>query len=201
MEDILDDSRTQKSDKQERTEKKKKPIVNKSWVFKISVITFCISNVMGIVSSDIDKLNIFLAFLVLLLFISIGVVFDFIGIAIATADEKSFHSMAARKIPAGRKAVSLIKNAEKASSFCNDVIGDICGVISGATGAAIAVRLFSGATSTAHFVGNLLLTAAISTLTIGSKAALKGVGMRYSNDVVRVVAKILCFFEFNKKKK
>ena len=197
----MDDSRTRKNEKNDKNEKKKKTLVNTSWVLKISVITFCISLLMGIVSSDIDQLNIYVAFLVLFIFIALGVVFDFIGLAVATADEKSFHSMAARKIPAGKKAVSLIKNAEKVSSFCNDVIGDICGVISGSTGAAIAVRLFMGTSTVKGFIGNLILTATISTLTIGSKAALKGIGIRYSNDVVRIVAKILCFFDFGKKRK
>ena len=197
----MEDSRTRKSEKNERSDKKKKSAINKGWVLKVSLLTFCISLFLGILSSDIDKLNIYLAFLVLFLFISIGVIFDFIGISVATADEKAFHSMASRRIAAGKKAVSLIKNAEKVSSFCNDVIGDICGVISGATGAAIAVRLFMNSGTTAHFIGNLFLTAVISTLTIGSKAIFKGIGMRYSNNVVYVVAKILCFFDFSKKKK
>jgi len=197
----LDDSRTRKNEKTEKNDKKKKSVVDKVWVFKVSVISFFISLVMGVVSSDIDQLNIYLAFAVLIIFISIGVVFDFVGLSVATADEKTFHSMAARRIPAGKKAVSLIKNAEKVSSFCNDVIGDICGVISGATGAVIAVRLFTSPGSTANFVGNLILTALISTLTIGSKAALKGIGLRYSNDVVRIVAKFLCLFDFSAKRK
>ncbi|MBE6687891.1 MAG: hypothetical protein E7588_01285 [Ruminococcaceae bacterium] len=197
----MDDSRTRKNEKTEKNDKKKKSVVDKVWVFKVSVISFFISLVMGVVSSDIDQLNIYLAFAVLIIFISIGVVFDFVGLSVATADEKTFHSMAARRIPAGKKAVSLIKNAEKVSSFCNDVIGDICGVISGATGAVIAVRLFTSPGSTANFVGNLILTALISTLTIGSKAALKGIGLRYSNDVVRIVAKFLCLFDFSAKRK
>ena len=197
----MDDGRLRKNEKQEKGDKKKKTLVNKIWVLKISVIAFCISVVLGVISSYIDKLNICFAFAILIVFISFGVIFDFIGLAVATADEKTFHSMSARKIPAGKKAVSLIKNAEKVSSFCNDVIGDICGVISGATGAVIAVRLFTTSDNTLHFVGNLLLTAAISTFTIGSKAALKGIGIRYSNDVVRIVAGILCFFDFSSKRK
>ena len=197
----MDDSRTRKAEKQEKNDKKKKSVVDKAWVFKVSVISFVISLIMGIVSSDIEHLNIYLAFAVLIVFISIGVIFDFIGLSVATADEKTFHSMAARRIPAGKKAVNLIKNAEKVSSFCNDVIGDICGVISGATGAVIAVRLFVSVGSTANFIGNLVLTALISTLTIGSKAALKGIGIRYSNDVVRIVAKFLCLFDFSAKRK
>jgi len=208
MEEILDDGRLQKSIKDDKSQKqeknndkKKKSIVDYKWVVKISAIAFAISLVMGVISSDIDQLNIYVAFLVLFIFISIGVVFDFVGLAVATADVRSFHSMSAHKIPAGSKAVFLIKNAEKVSSFCNDVIGDICGVISGATGAAIVVRLFSESTGTLHFIGNLFFTACVSTLTIGSTAALKGIGIRYSNAVVLVVAKILCFFDFKKKGK
>ncbi|MBQ9940095.1 MAG: hypothetical protein IJO74_00950 [Clostridia bacterium] len=193
----MDDGRLQKNIKEEKNQKKKS-IVDKGWVIKISVISFTISVFMGIISSDIGQLNIYVAFLILMLFISIGVVFDFVGLAVATADEKSFHSMAARRLPAGRKAVFLIKNAEKVSSFCNDVIGDICGVISGATGAAIAVKLFTGG-GTVHFVGSLFLTAVISMLTIGMKASLKGLGIRYSDKVVLIVAKFLCLFDIKRK--
>jgi hypothetical protein len=52
--------------------------------------------------------------------------------------------MASRRMETGKKAVWLISNAEKVGSFCNDLVGDICGVMSGATGAAIAARLFDG---------------------------------------------------------
>ena len=56
---------------------------------------------------------------------------DMAGIAIATADEKTLNAMAARKIRGAKEAVRLIRSADRVGSFCNDVIGDIVGIISG----------------------------------------------------------------------
>ena len=40
-------------------------------------------------------------------------------------------------------AIELIKNKDKVSSLLNDVIGDICGVVSGSCGLAISITLAS----------------------------------------------------------
>ena len=82
--------------------------------------------------------------MVLFFFIALGIVFDMIGIAAASGTEREFHSMAAHKVRGAREAVWMLRNAEKVSSICNDVVGDICGIISGATGALIAANLAAG---------------------------------------------------------
>ena len=180
----------------EKRQKKKKKTVNLKWPLTVFALSAAISVVLGIVSSEvISGLKIGYAFAVLMLFISLGIIFDVIGLAVATASDKSFHSMAARRIPAGKKAVKLIKNADKVSSFCNDVIGDICGIISGATGATICITLFMNTSSAVSFWGNLGITAAITGLTVGGKALFKGLAIEYSEQVVLIVAKILCLFK------
>ena len=72
-----------------------------------------------------------MAFLILLVIVMVGIIFDIIGVAVTSADEKPFHSMAARKVPGSQEAIKLLRNAERVSSICNDVVGDICGVVSG----------------------------------------------------------------------
>jgi len=177
--------------------KKKKNIFDLRWIIKVFIISFVVSIVLALLSERvISSLSLFFAFLILIFFIVIGIVFDIIGIAVTTADEKPFHSMAARKIKAGKKAVALIKNAERVSSFCNDIIGDISGVISGATGATIAAKLFTG--NVYGFWGNLLFTAFISAFIVCGKASFKGIAIKYNNKFVYVVAKILCLFDFKK---
>ena len=69
------------------------------------------------------------AFIVLLLIVFLGILFDIIGVAVMSANEKPFHSMAAKKLPGAVEAMKLLRSAEKVSSFCNDVVGDICGVV------------------------------------------------------------------------
>ena len=83
------------------------------------------------------------AFLILLAIILIGIIFDIIGMAVATADEKPFHSMASRKVAGASDAIKLLRNAERVSSICNDVVGDICGVVSGSASATIAALIVS----------------------------------------------------------
>ena len=140
----------------------------------------------------LNDINIAAAFLILIFFIFVGVLFDIIGLAIATAEEKQFHSMAARKIQSAKYAIKLIRNAEKLSSFCNDVVGDIAGIMSGATGTAIVAVLFI--TERANIIGSFLITAGIAGVMVGSKAIGKSVALNQSNEIVNIVSKIIYFF-------
>ena len=128
----------------------------------------------------------------LIFFILVGVLFDIIGLAVAAAEEKQFHSMAARKIQSAKYAVKLIRNAEKVSSFCNDVIGDIAGIMSGATGTVIAAVLFFG--ENANIIGSFLITAGVAAITVGGKAFGKSVAINHSNYIVNIVSKVIYFF-------
>ena len=140
----------------------------------------------------LNDINIAAAFLILIFFIFVGVLFDIIGLAITVAEEKQFHSMAARKIQSAKYAVKLIRNAEKVSSFCNDVIADIAGIMSGATGTALVAVLFI--TERANIIGSFLITAGIAAVTVGSKAIGKSVALSQSNEIVNIVSKIIYFF-------
>ena len=77
----------------------------------------------------------------LAVFIGLGILFDIIGVAVTAADPRPFHSMAAHKEPGAKEALMLLRNAGRVSSVCNDVVGDICGIVSGTTTAVIVVRL------------------------------------------------------------
>ncbi len=70
-----------------------------------------------------------------------NIFFDIIGIAVTTAKEMPFHAMAANKVEEAKYAIKLVKNASQVSNFCNDVIGDISGIISGSLGATIIFKL------------------------------------------------------------
>ena len=116
-------------------EKKNKKKSNTKWIVTATSISFVISAVLSAASDKVvDLLPVVIASTVLIFIISLGIVFDIIGLAVATADIAPFNSMAARRLKTGQKAVWLINNAEKVSSFCNDIVGDIAGIVSGATG-------------------------------------------------------------------
>ncbi len=174
--------------------KNNKKSTNYSWIIKIIIIAFVISFIFTFISeTSIPKVNIFLGIILTLLFILIGVLFDMIGVAVATANEDVFHSMAAKRVKGARMAVRLKKNADKVSSFCNDVIGDICGIISGSTGAVISLKI-ANTFNLNQLIVTLVIMGIISSMTIGGKAMEKGLAMNKSNKIVMGFAKVLSIF-------
>ena len=175
------------------------------WIFTIFFITVLISAVMSLISTNLlSSATLGVSFVILICIIAIGIVFDIIGVAVTAADEKPFHSMASRKVPEATQALKLIRNAGRVSSFCNDVIGDICGVISGAASATIAVKVLSG--KSANPFVELLLSALVAALTVGGKAFGKTFAIHMSTPIVQTTARILTFFrtlpeKLTKKKK
>ena len=108
--------------------------------------------------------------------------------------EAPFHAMASRKVAEAPDALRLLRNANRVSSFCNDVIGDICGVISGSASAVIAARAVLGMESTKATIVTLGMSALVAAVTVGGKAVGKTFAMGGSVQVVRSTAKVLCFF-------
>ena len=186
------DDKTPLRGKNKRQKKKKG---RTRWIITAFLLSFVITAALSAASDRvIEVLPVFAAVAVLIAVIALGVVFDVIGLAVATADIKPFNSMAARRLKAGQKAVKLINNTEKVSSFCNDIVGDIAGVVSGATGAGIAIKLFSSNESDVAFLLTLCLTSLIAALTVGLKAIGKSVALKYSYNIVLFTAKVLCGF-------
>ena len=165
------------------------------WIFLITLLAFIISFCLSLISELIIP-NTFLVIniILVLLFILLGIVFDIIGVAVTTALEKSFHSMASRKLNGAKTAISFINNKEKVSSFCNDVIGDICGVLSGSAGLAIALKV-QEVLEIDLLICTVMITSVISALTIGGKALGKKVAVNNSNKIVYTVTKILGVFK------
>lgn len=164
---------------------------NIKWILLITSLTFVISMIFSYLSETIlKKSNIVIELLVLLTVILIGIIFDMIGVAVTTCAEYPFHAMASRKIKGAKTAIKLIKNKDKVSSFCNDVIGDICGIVSGTAGVIIATSIAKDS-----IICSLLVTATISSLTIGGKALGKKVAVNKSENITRIVSKILSITE------
>lgn len=164
---------------------------NIKWILLITSLTFVISMIFSYLSETIlKKSNIVIELLVLLTVILIGIIFDMIGVAVTTCAEYPFHAMASRKIKGAKTAIKLIKNKDKVSSFCNDVIGDICGIVSGTAGVIIATSIAKDS-----IICSLLVTATISSLTIGGKALGKKVAVNKSESITKIVSKILSIME------
>ncbi len=162
------------------------------WVVTIFFTTMLISGTISFVSEEImDVSTIPVAFLILFAIVLIGIVFDVVGVAVTSADEKPFHSMAARKVPGSMEALCLLRNAERVSSICNDVVGDICGVVSGAASATIAAQLISNFTFSLPRVITLVMSAAVAGLTVGGKAIGKTFAINSCTEIVTGVGRAI----------
>lgn len=167
---------------------------NYRWVLIVTILAFLISLVMSFASTLVlENVTLLISILVTFLFILIGIIFDIIGVSVTSGDEVVFHSMSSRRVRGGRMGVRLIKNASKVSSFCCDVVGDICGIISGSAGVTI-VALIIKLTNINELMVSLIVTSLISSLTIGGKALGKNFAIKKSTEVITLVAKILSIF-------
>jgi len=162
------------------------------WVVTIFFVTMAVSGSISLLSDLVmSSSSMGVAFLILLAIILVGIVFDIIGMAVATADEKPFHSMAARKVPGAHEAISLLRNAERVSSICNDVVGDICGVVSGSASATIAAQILSNFDFSWPQVVSLVMSALAAGLTVGGKAIGKSIAVNSCTAIVHGVGRMI----------
>lgn len=184
-----------KQTKKQKSEKKKGGESSQyRWALTVFLLAVALSAVLSLASeSMLSGAGMAVALLILGLFIALGIVFDILGVAVTAADQRPFHSMAAHKEPGAKEALSLLRNASHVSSVCNDVVGDICGIVSGTTGAIIVVRL-QEALNLRSVLISVAITALISGLTIGGKALGKTFAMKQSTKVVYWAGRFLHIF-------
>ena len=165
------------------------------WVVTIFFVTILISGTISFISDEImASSSMPVAFLILFAIVLIGILFDVVGVAVTSADEKPFHSMAARKVPGGAQAIQLLRNAERVSSICNDVVGDICGVVSGSASATIAAQVLQNFTFSFPQIVTLLMSALVAGLTVGGKAIGKTFAIKSCTQIVSFVGKVIYMF-------
>lgn len=165
----------------------------KKWIIRVTILTFILAVSISFISEVVLKnLNIFWGFLILTLIVFLGIIFDMVGIAVTICEEHPFHSMAARKNHSARYSIKLIRNASQVSNFCNDVIGDISGIISGTALVVILRQIFvQGDFGVLESVITILFSALIAAITVGGKAMGKDFAKTHSRKVVRYVGEVL----------
>ena len=160
------------------------------WFLEVFIITFILSMLFSYISANgVSNLSLIPAIIILIAVILIGIVFDLIAVAVTVGNEDDFHAQASKKIKGAKTSIKMIKNSSKVSSFCADVIGDICGVLSGAISAMIAFKLteYYGMDSSLQF----LFSAAVSSLTVGGKAMTKEIAKNNSTKIIGFITKFI----------
>lgn len=174
--------------------KKKIKKNNSKWILIITILAFLISLIFSFLTEILmPNVNILIALLLIFIFIGLGILFDIIGVSVTSADERPFHAMSSKKVRGAKIAVKFKKNADRVSSFCNDVIGDICGIVSGSAGVYVALKL-SEIFRINNFIMSLLITSIIASLTIGGKALGKGYAINNSTKILTNFSKFISYF-------
>lgn len=171
-----------------------------NWIYKVFLLSFIFSVIFsGISSALVENLNTIALAIILIIVIMIGIIFDMIGVAMLTSTEASLHARATKKIRGAKEAIALLKNATKVSSVCNDVIGDICGIVSGTLGAVLTLAIVN-TFELPNTITTMIITALIGAATVGGKAMFKTIATNNADKIVFTVGKIISCFTFKKEK-
>ena len=178
-----------KESKQKKTKVKEK---KDKWVLIVLISTFILSLIFSFISNTaIANLELIPSIIILFLVILLGILFDMVAIAVTVGNEEDFHAQASKKIEGAKTAIKLIRNSTKVSNFCADVIGDICGELSGAISAVIVLKKteYYGFSENLQFI----MSALVASLTVGGKAFTKGLAKKNSTKIIGFVCKFINF--------
>ena len=133
-----------KSANDDKEKKKSKSSNYYKWPLTVAIVAFILSFIFSYLSNTaIANIDIIPGLILLIVVVLLGILFDLIGTAVPLAKEEKIHAMATKKIKGSKTAIFLIKNSEKFSNICCDVVGDICGVVSGAIGTMLALEIIT----------------------------------------------------------
>ena len=164
------------------------------WSFVVLLLAFTLSLFFGVASEfALDKASIWLAAIIIVIFIIIAIISDMVGVAIASASPEPFHAMAARKVRGAKQAIKLVNNASKVASIASDVIGDVCGILSGAAAASIAIMIDAGSVFYNVLIG-AGFSALVASITIFGKSIFKKYAIDNAEKIILVLGKVMSIF-------
>ncbi|MGV8907272.1 MAG: hypothetical protein ACOH15_11820 [Acetobacterium sp.] len=165
---------------------------HRQWVITITIATFFLTLLISYISDVIlSNTPIFVAFIILLIIVSLGILSDIIGIAVTAVNIQPFCAMSSKKIKGAKISVSLVKNATRVSNFCSDVVGDICGIVSGVTSITIVIQLGEHYPIVNVAIMTLILSSVVACLTVGGKALGKDIAMNHGISIIHGLSVII----------
>jgi CBS domain containing-hemolysin-like protein len=139
----------------------------------------------------LTRLPAIIAFLVVLVLVTIGVAFDILGTSVTAAEEAPLNAMAAKRVNGAKQALWMVRNADRVANLANDVVGDVTGAVSGAAGITVAFQLSELVGGGVHKLATLAVIGLIAGLTVGGKAAGKTFALSHSTHIVFQAGRVL----------
>lgn len=169
-----------------------KPNGDAFYTLVVFVATFFTACLITLVSTLVlEEMKTFLVgFVILLLVILVGVVFDIVGTAVSACGQQHLNAKASRRIPGAKKALALAKNASRVANICNDVVGDICGTVSGGIGTALAAVLVASG-GVKGLLCSVGISGCIAAATVAGKALGKNFALSRADDIIFNVGRLL----------
>lgn len=184
-------------------EKHHKKVSGAKWTVTITFVSFALTIIFSLLSELVtDSASLVLSVLIVLLLIAVSILADLVGTAVTVCDAAPLIAMSSRKVKGAKSALRLLRNNEKVASICNDVIGDICGIVSGAATVAIVYMILTqtgGGSEGSKLLLSTLLSALVACLTIGGKAFGKNYAMKNSKQIVFGIGKMISVLHRNEK--
>lgn len=197
-----EDNLNQKKESVKKKQKQKKRKMPEWLVWGLSVLA--LSFALTVIFSFLTEISInesspaYLCVIVLLILLVLNIGCDVLANSIISCKADAFHAMASNKIKGAKRAVTFCRNATKLSSIFADVIGDICGIVSGAAGAVLGVIIAGDGSTTIKLISAIGVSAVIGALTVGGKAIFKHFAIKYNKQIVFGFAKFTTFFKKEK---
>lgn len=169
------------------------------WTLQVTIFTFFLAVVVGLLSQIATKSSdIFVQIFILTFLILVSIIFDSIGVSATSSNlEVAMRYTTCPRVQ--RIAQKLIINSEKVNNICNDVVGDMCGILSGGCCVNISIKLSQ--TGLNGLVATIVVSSIVTALTVGGKATVKGISVASSEQIVVMVAKLLSRIAPKKKDK
>lgn len=201
--EITQDNKKESSQsKQTKKGKDKKSFFSEylKWPLMVLAIVLAISFSFSVLSQlALDGATVAIAIAVIFVFLVLSVLTDIVGVAITAVNITPFRSMSAKKVKGAKEAVVLIKNADKVASIFADILGDVCGILSGSAGAVITAIYVQNSTNVMQTVIIASVVSAVTAgLIISTKAFFKKWALANCNGVILLLGKVVRIFTFGK---
>lgn len=195
------DDSTNKTDKQnkKKNNKKKKIPTWLSWGLSVFFLSFALTVLFSFLTEiSIKGSPVYVCVIALVVLLALNIGCDVLANAIMTCNPDAFYAMASNKIKGAKRAVTLCRNATRLGSIFADVIGDICGIVSGAAGTALVVYIAVSGSTTSELIASIGISAVIGALTVGGKAIFKHFAVKFNKQIVFGFAKFTTWFKKEK---
>ena len=169
------------------------------WAFKVFILSISLSIIFSLVSQSLlPSLSPFFSIFVIVFFVFVSVIFDMVAVAFTSINKEQLDKF--KNENGYIMAVKLCERADKVASFGGDVVGDICGILSGAGGVSLVVNM-NIQDANLNLLVTCLVSSLIAGITIFCKAIMKTYALQNCEQIAIVTGTYLEASFFNRMRK